>query len=61
MCEKYDPKKNIWTTVDYEGYDIPFLSGITALNSAWGLPECNNVINIGGSNYQQMTDFIQTM
>ena len=24
MCERYDPQKNCWETVDYDGYDLPF-------------------------------------
>lgn len=51
MCERYDPKKNCWQTVDYDGYDLPFVSGSTVLNSVWGFPQSDNVITVGGSNY----------
>lgn len=38
MCERYDPQKNCWETVDYDGYDLPFVSGSAVLNSVWGFP-----------------------
>ena len=57
--EKYNSDKNTWENIKYQGFDTPFVTGATALSQTFGLPKTNNIVLIGGSNYETSTYLLQ--
>jgi len=37
QCEGYNIEKNVWEIISYKGFDIPFLTAATVLNTSWSL------------------------
>jgi len=58
-CERYDIQNDAWKIIDYEGFDIPFLTSSACLNKCWGAQTSSNLYILGGSNYEFPTYFVQ--
>lgn len=37
QCEKYSIKSDVWESINYLGFDVPFLTSTAALTKCWGL------------------------
>lgn len=60
ICEKFNPETNQWTTISYDGYDIPCVSGATVLNQ-FGDRQYSEILIAGGSDLNASTYMVQTL
>lgn len=57
LCEKYNASKDVWETIVYDGFGIPFIVGSTVLSS----DDTENLLLLGGSENYSVTKIIQSM
>lgn len=61
QCEVLNSAQNKWENLTYKGFGNPWVTGTSAINNIWGSSNYENLIIVGGSNYETSLQLLQNL